>query len=118
MAYELEGQSSIWFIPDIDKWDLWEQSIDQVTEKSRAVFIDATFYDGDELPGRNMSEIPHPFVVETMDRLNSLPSDERSKVHFIHMNHTNPLLNPKSEAYDNVLAKGYKISKRGLRLNF
>ena len=30
-------------------------------------FIDATFYDNKEINNRNISEIPHPFVIETMD---------------------------------------------------
>lgn len=53
-------------IPDIDKWD--RQDID-VREPLRAVdhaLLDATFYADGELPGRDMSKVPHRFVVESM----------------------------------------------------
>ena len=29
--------------------------------------IDGSFYQNGEIPGRDMSEIPHPFIVESMD---------------------------------------------------
>jgi hypothetical protein len=35
-------------------------------------FLDACFYSGDELPGRDMSKIPHPLVTDTLARLEGL----------------------------------------------
>ena len=78
--------------------------------------IDATFYDNNELPGRDMSKIPHPFVVETMATLSLLPREQREKVWFIHMNHTNPLLNSNSDQAQEVRAQGFNIASTGLRL--
>jgi pyrroloquinoline quinone biosynthesis protein B len=101
------------FIPDIDKWEKWGTNLKEVIQHSDAVFIDGTFYDGDELPGRNMREIPHPFVVETMAMLKDLPISEKQKVHFIHLNHTNPLLDARSEARKTVLAQGFQIAEEG-----
>ena len=58
-----------------------------------------------------MSEIPHPFVVESMRRFGDLEEEEKAKVHLIHFNHTNPLLNPSSSAYEKVLEAGYRIAE-------
>jgi pyrroloquinoline quinone biosynthesis protein B len=104
------------FIPDIDKWELWIRDI--VTELSRVDYalIDATFFDGDELPGRDLSEIPHPLVVETMALFDALPASEKDKVWFIHMNHTNPLLDPESPAFRQVIEQGYHVARTGDRL--
>ena len=80
------------FIPDIDKWQKWDRDIRQMVKSHDDLFIDGTFYKNGEIPGRNMSEIPHPFIEETMALLETLPPSEKSKVWFIHMNHTNPAL--------------------------
>lgn len=47
-------------LPDIDKQEKWSLSIDSLVKTVDFEFIDATFYSSAELPGRNMSEIPHP----------------------------------------------------------
>ncbi len=86
------GNMDYLLIPDIDKWNRWDQDIRKMVRSSDIAFLDGTFFDGDELPGRNMSEVPHPFVIETMELFSKEPESERTKVHFIHMNHTNPLL--------------------------
>ncbi|MGB1243327.1 MAG: hypothetical protein ACPG49_12440, partial [Chitinophagales bacterium] len=64
-----------------------------------------------EIAGRDMSEIPHPFMEESMKLFAELPSKEKAKVHFIHLNHTNPVLDKNSEAYRNVLEQGFKVAK-------
>jgi pyrroloquinoline quinone biosynthesis protein B len=63
-----------------------------------------------------MSQVPHPLVTETMQALSELPLQERSKVWFIHMNHTNPLLNPNSKETNYVKSKGFNIAIEGARL--
>lgn len=103
------------FIPDINKWSEWDQSLIEVVKDSNYVLIDATFYKDGELPGRDMSKIPHPFVTESMSLLSKLPYRERGKVWFIHMNHTNPLLNVDSEESKFVKNKGFNIARRGDR---
>ncbi|MFT4652294.1 MAG: pyrroloquinoline quinone biosynthesis protein B, partial [Porticoccaceae bacterium] len=85
------------FIPDINKWSQWERDIADQVQASDYALIDATFFNNGELPGRDMSKIPHPLVTETMDALSNLSKEHRAKVWFIHMNHTNPLLNLNSE---------------------
>ncbi|NNK31365.1 MAG: pyrroloquinoline quinone biosynthesis protein PqqB [Flavobacteriaceae bacterium] len=99
------------FIPDIDKWQQWEMDIVQLVQQVDYAFLDATFYDENEINNRDMSEIPHPFVVESMDRFGDLPEKEKAKVYFIHFNHTNPLLDATSPAYQKVLDEGYQIAE-------
>ena len=36
------------------------------------LFLDGTFYTDAELPGRNMSEVPHPFVQESVELFKDL----------------------------------------------
>jgi pyrroloquinoline quinone biosynthesis protein B len=79
-------------------------------------FIDATFYDDQELPGRNMEEIPHPFVLETMDLFKNSSLEVRQKVFLIHLNHTNDLLDKKSDAYREVTEFGFQVAYQGLKL--
>ena len=112
VGYRIEGPSkSVLFIPDIDKWEKWELSIvDAISEVDYAI-LDATFYDAEEIGYRDISEIPHPFVIESMTLFKALPSTEKNKIHFIHFNHTNPLLDPESEAYKAVIEEGFNIAR-------
>jgi len=86
------ANKKVLFIPDIDKWDRWEMDLKTWISKADLLLLDGTFYSDGELKGRDMSQIPHPFVTETMDYLQDLSDAEKSKVHFIHLNHSNPLL--------------------------
>ena len=65
---------------------------------------------------RDISEIPHPLVSETINLLNSLSKENKSKVYFIHMNHTNPMLNPDSDLSKSIINKGFNIARLGLKL--
>ncbi len=107
------------FLPDLDSWAEWESATGvPLSERVRSLdrlFVDATFFDDGELQGRDMSEIPHPRVVHTMDRLASLPDGEREKVLFIHYNHTNPIRFTDSEASREVAERGFKVARTGDR---
>ncbi|MBK9961218.1 MAG: MBL fold metallo-hydrolase [Saprospiraceae bacterium] len=99
------------FIPDIDKWQKWETDIKKLIVQMDYVFIDGTFYDAAEINHRNIDEIPHPFIVETMKLFSDLSAMDKAKVHFIHFNHTNPVLNNNSKEAKQVLKNGYKIAQ-------
>lgn len=103
---------SFLYLPDLDRWSE-EGMSPQIIQKVDVAFIDATFWDDNELPGRDMSKIPHPRVKETMDLLQHLPPEQRAKVHFIHYNHTNPIRDPQSAESQEVLARGFNIARRG-----
>jgi len=106
--------SKAFFVPDIDEW----QSMDWLKsdKNTEIAFLDATFYDDNELPGRDMSEIPHPRVTETMDLIDaSGDASLKDKIRFIHINHTNPLRDKTSDAYQEMTRRGYKLAFRGER---
>ena len=65
-----------------------------------------------------MSEIPHPFVQESMELFSDLFENDKQKVHFIHLNHTNPLLIDESNAQKEVIEKGFNLAKEGLVIGF
>jgi pyrroloquinoline quinone biosynthesis protein B len=96
------------FIPDIDKWSKWNKNIVEEVKSADIAFLDATFFSADELPNRNMSEVPHPLVNETMSLFQFESEETKRKINFIHFNHTNPLL------YDT--AKQYEIKKLGFSM--
>lgn len=104
------------FIPDIDKWQKWSTPLADVVRSSDYLLLDGTFYADGEI-NRPMSEVPHPFVSETMELLKDLPSKERAKVFFIHFNHSNPLVQGNSQKTREVQRKGFRIAKTGIKLN-
>ena len=78
------------------------------------LFLDSTFFDDDELH-RDMSAIPHPRTKATMERLASLPAEERAKVQFIHYNHSNPIRDVASPEAQAVVEAGFAVARRGDR---
>jgi pyrroloquinoline quinone biosynthesis protein B len=100
---------SLVFIPDIDKWQKWSEKLAVVVKANDYLLLDGTFYADGEI-NRPMSEVPHPFVSETMELLKDLPDNERKKVHFIHFNHTNPLVQGNKEKIKEVKKKGFNIA--------
>ena len=112
VGYLIEGPNKkALFIPDIDKWNRWELNLATELKKVDYAFLDATFYSAKELGNRDMSQIPHPSVLETIQTLKDFSMEERAKVIFTHFNHTNPLLDNASEATKKVLALGFKIGR-------
>ncbi|MDP2524932.1 MBL fold metallo-hydrolase [Maribacter dokdonensis] len=112
VGYHIKGPNkSALFIPDIDKWDKWDKNIIEEIQNVDYAFIDATFYSGKEINNRDIDEIPHPFVIESLEKFKGLTDMEKSKIVFIHFNHTNPLLNPESEESKFVLEQGFKIGR-------
>ena len=112
VGYKIIGPNkSALFIPDIDKWGKWKTSIVEEIKNVDFAFLDATFYNGEEINNRDISEIPHPFVIESLELFQDLSNKEKSKIHFIHFNHTNPLLNDESDAYKETRALGFRIAQ-------
>lgn len=117
VGYRIEGpRKTAIFIPDIDKWDRWATDIKKLVSSADYALLDATFYADGELPGRDMSQIPHPFVTESMALFDDFTADEKSRVIFIHMNHTNPLLVDGSPEQAEVERRGFRFAREGMRL--
>ena len=115
VGYKIIGKSKkILFIPDIDKWDEWKKSIIEEVKLVDYAFIDGTFYNGTEL-NRDIREIPHPSIEETLQLFSNQPVAERNKIYFIHINHTNPILTNKNGIKDLVEGLGFNIAQRGLK---
>lgn len=112
VGYVINGPNkSALFIPDIDKWEKWDVDIISLIKTVDYAFLDGTFYDEKELNNRDISEIPHPFIVESMAKFKDLPVDEKNKIYFIHFNHTNPVININSKEAKKVFKNGFNIAK-------
>lgn len=112
------SQKSAIFIPDIDKWSRWNRDIIQLVKENDLLFLDGTFFRNGEIAGRDMSEIPHPFIEESMKLFQHLPASEKSKIHFIHLNHSNPALISGSDAQEEIEQLGFHIAEEGAEFPF
>ena len=121
VGYVIHGpDKSALFVPDIDDWGEWEAefgvSVEDMVAAVDYAYVDATFYDDHELPGRDMSQIPHPRVTETMAIFADAPADQRAGLRFIHFNHTNGLRDPGSAQSQTVRNAGFGIAFEGERV--
>ena len=118
LSYVIRGpRRSLLYLPDIDKWERWDQRLEDVLARVDVALIDGTFFADGELQGRSMAEIPHPFIVETLERLKTAPAALRAKVVFTHLNHTNPACDSWSEARAKIEAAGMRVAREGERID-
>ena len=112
VGYTIQGPNKkALFIPDIDKWQKWDKDIVEEIKQVDYAFLDATFYSGEEINNRDISQIPHPFIIESMEAFKELNYAEKAKVIFIHLNHTNPVLDANSAAYQTIIKNGFRVAK-------
>ena len=117
VGYVIEGPNkNVLFIPDIDKWEKWRTDIVSLIREVDHALIDGTFFSAAEVGNRNIAEIPHPLVQESMQLFDALPAKEKEKIMFIHFNHTNPLLREQSEEARLVRSKGFRIAEVNNRI--
>lgn len=110
VGYKIEGEKkSVLFIPDINKWKLWKKDIIEEVKKVDYAFLDATFLKDGEIP-RPMSEVPHPFISETVDVFKNESFETKQKVIFIHFNHSNPALQPNSKERKEIEKLGFQFA--------
>jgi pyrroloquinoline quinone biosynthesis protein B len=106
VGFIVKGPSrSVLWVPDSDRWEHIEELIARVD----VAYIDGTFYDARELPGRSLAEIPHPLIRDSIARFSSLPPHERSKVRFVHLNQSNPALR------DPKIVRPFAVAREGAR---
>ncbi|CAG0970914.1 Coenzyme PQQ synthesis protein B [Phycisphaerales bacterium] len=117
VAFRIEGPArSALFIPDIDSWndlDAMGVRIEDLIASVDVAYLDGTFFGEGEIPGRDMRTIPHPLITTSLARFAALPATERGKVRFIHLNHTNPALDPESSAGRQVRSTGMGLACEG-----
>jgi pyrroloquinoline quinone biosynthesis protein B len=117
VGFLIEGQSKrALYIPDIDKWDLWETDINGLLATVDYAFLDATFFEDGEIP-RPMSEVPHPYVEESVARFRTLTDEDKNKIYFIHLNHTNPARDADFQGRVAVEKEGYRFANFGMRFS-
>ena len=107
------GHSALW-LPDIDRWEGWDRQLESVLAGVDAAWIDGTFWADGEL-SRDMAEVPHPRIRDTLARLSALPAPERAKVRFVHLNHTNPAYRADSPEAAAIRAAGMMVATEGER---
>lgn len=113
VAFVVRGprRAALW-LPDLDAWEAWDRALPEVLAGVDIAWIDGTFWADGELD-RDMREVPHPRIVDTLARLADLPAAERAKVHFIHLNHTNPALRAGSPERARIEAAGMAVGWEG-----
>ncbi|MBX3390304.1 MAG: MBL fold metallo-hydrolase [Phycisphaeraceae bacterium] len=117
LGFRIDGPGrSVLFIPDIDSWDDLDATgvrIEDLIAGVDVAYLDGTFFGEGEIPGRSMKGIPHPMISSSLERFKHLPPSERAKVRFIHLNHTNPVLDPASDAARQVSRAGMNVAQEG-----
>lgn len=68
-------------------------------------------YDNLELNNRPMNEVPHPFVSETMKLFEKENASTKAKIHFIHFNHTNPIM-WQPQAKQKLVNQGFNLAEQ------
>ena len=117
VGYKIIGPNkSALFIPDINKWNLWDKDIVEEVKDVDYAFLDATFFKNGEV-NRSMEEIPHPFVVETLNLFKNESDELKNKIYFIHFNHTNISLQDKNPVIDSISKLGYNFTRFGDQLS-
>ena len=111
----VSNDKSLVYIPDIDKWGKWDQDIFKVVLHTDYALLDGTFYSSNEIPHRDMSEIPHPFIIETMDLFENMNTRNREKIFFIHFNHSNPAIANSSSVSNLIRSRRFNVAKEGLK---
>ncbi|HLT38081.1 MAG TPA: MBL fold metallo-hydrolase [Enhygromyxa sp.] len=100
------------YIPDTDPWAKWTIDLDDALANVDLLLIDGTFYSADELPGRDLAEIGHPLMTDTMDRFQTRLGGGL-QVWFIHLNHSNPTLNPAAPERLELERRGFRVAAVG-----
>lgn len=106
-------RAKLLYVPDTDAWKGWLKPLPEVLVGVDVALLDATFYSGDELPGRPAASIGHPWVTETMDLLEPLVREEKVRVLLTHLNHSNPALDPASPEAKEIVRRGFAVAREG-----
>ena len=113
VGYKIKGtKKTALYIPDIDKWHKWKRNIIEEVKKVDYAFVDATFLNQKEVK-RAMTEVPHPFIQETIDLFKNEALTTKNKVIFIHFNHTNPALQKNSKERNEIEKLGFRFAIEG-----
>mmetsp|Transcript_22646 Transcript_22646/g.33104 ORF Transcript_22646/g.33104 Transcript_22646/m.33104 type:complete len:180 (+) Transcript_22646:450-989(+) len=121
-AFTLCGPSyKLFYCPDVDGWDNMKVTLSELAGQHEFLLLDATFYDDNELPGRDMTKIPHPRVTQTTDIIQCLRyaetetnSKKSGDVTLIHLNHSNRLWRKDPELINSLANIGVAVGIEGM----
>lgn len=105
--------ASVLYLPDTDSWDAWDRPLAEIAGGVDVALLDGSFFSPEELPGRDVATIGHPLIRDSMDRLAPLVAAGRTRVVFIHLNHSNPALLPQSAERREIEAAGFGVASEG-----
>ena len=108
------SEKSLLYIPDIDSWNSWDMDINELIQRNNFALLDGTFYNDTELPGRNVQDVPHPYINDSLNKFSLLDEMDREKVYFTHLNHTNPAIQNSSPERLELLQNGCHIADDGM----
>lgn len=116
-AFSVSVDGAPWalYLPDIDAWGLWDEARATIGAHDVCI-VDATFGADDELPGRDLAAIPHPFVAETLERFGDVASS--STIVLSHINHSNALNDPTSPLTTRVRSAGFVVAEDGMTFDW
>jgi len=115
VGFKIRGPNrTLLFIPDTEPYERWTRSLEELLSDVDVALLDGSFYSLDELPGRDVSQIGHPLMRDTMDRLADWNSEH--EVRFIHLNHSNPALDPDAAEAREIQTRGFSVASDGDQL--
>ena len=113
------NKRNILFMPDQDSW---KETLEYYSKENIREFlkmfdinealIDGTFWSMEELPGRNISEIPHPTIQDSLKLLGKRMEND-PRISFLHLNHSNPVNDIGSKQRKLVEENGWRVSEIG-----
>ena len=107
------------YLSDHDNWDATLDFVGHETPLqwfssigANIVLLDGTFWSLNELRDREQNDVPHPPVSETLKLIGDRKSGD-PEIFFLHLNHTNPLLDSKSNEFNELVTKGWNLAEEG-----
>ncbi len=118
LGFVIAGQKKkLLYIPDIQSWKAWDRDIREEVENVDFALLDGTFYSPEELPGRDLSRIGHPFITTCLDTLRQTAKKGKTKIYFTHLNHSNLALDPDGDAIKHITNEGFGLAQEGMELS-
>lgn len=104
-AYIIKGEEkTLYYLSDITEWT---ENIKKQIKKADIALIDGTFWNEDEID--RYEEVPHPTIQSTIEEM----KEYETEIHFIHINHTNPVLQKNSEERNRLEDQGFNVAEKG-----
>jgi len=118
VAFIFRADRTVMCVPDTEPWRTWRPGLGDVLDREGVdvLLVDGSFYSPDELPGRHVSSIGHPLMRDTMDLLQDRVDAGTLDVLFTHLNHSNPALDPSSDARREIDERGFRVAPDGLEI--